>query len=76
MLDYKARVEKSADFLRQKVQHAPKVGIVLGTGLGGLVSLKSLTATRSPTRVFRAFRSRPLRGTPERSISDALAMFR
>ena len=38
MQQYKARVEKCADALRQRIQHTPKVGIVLGTGLGGLVS--------------------------------------
>ena len=34
MLD---KIEKSATFLQQKTNYKPEIGIILGTGLGGLV---------------------------------------
>lgn len=35
MLD---RIKKTSDFIKQQIQSAPEVGIILGTGLGGLVN--------------------------------------
>ncbi len=35
MLD---KIEKSATFLQQKTNYKPEIGIILGTGLGGLVN--------------------------------------
>ena len=32
------RIKTSADYIRSKVDFQPEVGIILGTGLGGLVN--------------------------------------
>ncbi len=37
-LEYKTRVEEAAAFLQTRSSHPPQVGIILGSGLGGLVS--------------------------------------
>ena len=32
------KIKESAEFLQNKTNYKPKVGIILGTGLGGLVN--------------------------------------
>ncbi len=34
--DYKARVDEAADAIREEIDHAPAIGIILGTGAGAL----------------------------------------
>ena len=35
MLDLRQKIDEAAAFIRSKWDHTPKVGIILGTGLGG-----------------------------------------
>ncbi len=32
------KIQETADFIKAKIQYSPKIGIILGTGLGGLVN--------------------------------------
>ncbi len=40
------QIKETADFLKGKINSIPKLGIILGTGLGGLVKMKIALITQ------------------------------
>lgn len=38
-MDYSRKINESVDFLKSKIERKPKIGIILGSGLGGLADL-------------------------------------
>jgi purine-nucleoside phosphorylase len=52
-LELYQQVEEAADFLRKRADHAPQIGVILGTGLGGLAQEIEVKASVPYTEIPR-----------------------
>ena len=49
------KIKATANFIKERIQASPEVGIILGTGLGGLVNeIEIIDSIRTP--IFQTFR--------------------